>query len=76
MINAGAIVVTSLIKGSAEEKYNKILNLIKSSRFLHSRPCFNRQNGVLDLTRANAFTRILFFYFLAFQKLVDIMQRS
>ncbi len=29
MINAGAIVVTSLIKGSSEEKYNKILHLIR-----------------------------------------------
>lgn len=29
MINAGAIVVTSLINGSAEEKFNKILELIR-----------------------------------------------
>ncbi len=29
MINAGAIVVTSLIKGSKEEKFNKILELIQ-----------------------------------------------
>ncbi len=29
MINAGAIVVTSLIKGSSEEKFNKILALIR-----------------------------------------------
>lgn len=29
MINAGAIVITSLIEGSGEEKYNKILKLIK-----------------------------------------------
>lgn len=59
MINAGAIVVTSLIEGSGEEKFNKILNLTRvitgNMKIDYNREVYLSEKETGDRNRAIAY---------------------